>query len=824
MLRGAWTRSGVALVVGLLVGTLLGSGRIGVPGDKQTSSSRSSLLNVLAGDENSIDAARFASANSREQVLLQQLEALRQQLDAHDQQHNQALFQMPSDIADGPEEYAPTLSITDVDDFIKATPDDNASPVRICLVTSAVAGPTLNGGIATAFHAMARHLAEAQHDGIHDFQVTVLYAAHPFYMAENSAHWVAYFRSLRIAFVPLKASKSSLYGPKLLTRSYRIFEYLREREGDFDVISYHDYMGNGYFTALAKRQGLAFANTYLFVQCHSTIRWADDLNHRPPKDHNTLAYYFMEKKALEWADARVSPSRYYLEWMDTDGHYNLTAGRSFVVQNLMYPLPNDNQRITTTVSRHFVFFARLEVRKGLLTFLDALDHLGHDDSAAGAGASNGPSHPDLVTFLGPDVSIDGQHATELIRQRFSAGHWARRLMIETKFDTTKAIDYIRKTKGIVVMPTLGDNSPYVVLELLANELPMITTDAGGGKELLSDAPDAVVRAGDPVALANAMRRAMTHGIQNAHVSSAFSQSRATYFALIHSFRSLARKRKRPTLPGSGWRVTIGVTSYNRPRSLLKTVKTIAKQSYPSSLLRVVIIDDASDAQGMDAAFREAKAMLDAAGVEHDIVQNKVHQYVAQSRNEIFKLGVDHGSNYVCLMDDDDIALPHMLAVYMRVATMTKADVLTDFSDNYDIVDGRVQLSHRSIAVGNAFAHNFFINNYGKANFCARPDKALAIGGHNVGRRSDSPYVDWGFFTRASLHNLKVEVVPLALYKYTKNSDGSIFYGRTSQVDRFNGHAKMIDDISRYFPSKFRDILMYCRYRLGIPKVTADGPL
>lgn len=75
----------------------------------------------------------------------------------------------------------------------------------------------------------------------------------------------------------------------------------------------------------------------------------------------------------------------------------------------------------------------------------------------------------------------------------------------------------------------------------------------------------------------------------------------------------------------------------------------------------------------------------------------------------------------------------MVAVYMRVATATDSDVLTDFSDNYDVdKDGKPILSHRSIAIGNAFAHNFFINNYGKANFCVKPKRALQIGGHQTG--------------------------------------------------------------------------------------------
>ena len=60
-------------------------------------------------------------------------------------------------------------------------------PVRICLVTSAFSGPTANGGIARAFYSLASHLAKQP-----AFNVTVLYAAHPYYAAgEKSSRWVS---------------------------------------------------------------------------------------------------------------------------------------------------------------------------------------------------------------------------------------------------------------------------------------------------------------------------------------------------------------------------------------------------------------------------------------------------------------------------------------------------------------------------------------------------------------------------------------------------------------------------------------------------------
>lgn len=179
-----------------------------------------------------------------------------------------------------------------------------------------------------------------------------------------------------------------------------------------------------------------------------------------------------------------------------------------------------------------------------------------------------------------------------------------------------------------------------------------------------------------------------------------------------------------------------------------------------------------------------------------------------------------------LQDDDDEALDVMVSTYMKVALRTGADLLTDISDNYDWDnEGKLVFSHRSLSLGDGLSHNLFLNNFGKANFCVRPDRALAIGGHyDTMPYADSPYVDWSFLTRASLAGLHIELVPLPLYRYTKYSTGSIWYERTGRVDKYNGHYKILQDALAYVPPKMADFVTYCRYKLGQPHVPADGPL
>jgi hypothetical protein len=164
----------------------------------------------------------------------------------------------------------------------------------------------------------------------------------------------------------------------------------------------------------------------------------------------------------------------------------------------------------------------------------------------------------------------------------------------------------------------------------------------------------------------------------------------------------------------------------------------------------------------------------------------------------------------------------MLTMFARVAMATGADVLTDLSDNFvdDLVSGTRRFSHRSVAVGPALAHNFFVNNFGKANFCVRPARALAAGAHH---EEASPFVDWGFLARAGLAGLSLQLVPLPLYAYSVNSSGSIFYSAmASPQDRYRGHAKMLADVHAVVPAELRDAVTLCKFRLGVPHVAGGG--
>ena len=690
------------------------------------------------------------------------------------------------------------------------------SPIRICLATSMVAGPTHHGGIATAFYNMARSLAEERRNGVAVFNVTIYYAAHPFYAHGKVSYWIQKFAAWKINFVkPSMYEKQRYYGSKLVVRSFTALNYFLEHKDDFDIISFPDYFTVGYFTVLAKHQGLAFQNVSLMIQCHSTIRWTDEMNFRPPRGHDTLGYYYMEQKTVELADARISPSKYFLEWMANESHYDFSSGLSFVIQNLHYPLAQ-NARFTPKKvnTRHFAFFGRLEMRKGLMVFLEAVDFwLSTADSVK----------PSMISFLGPDTKIQRQRAVSIIQSHAANKKWNCSLKILTNLDTAQALAYL--AGGVIaVLPTLSDNSPYVLVEMMMKGIPFITSDAGGGPELMKS-KHGIVAANDHKALARAMADAAANGLLTNQMAVDPVQTKEDYVDTLISLAALNQRQSRePDVKEKKlFKVAIGVPTYNRCDVLLETIQSLANQDYPHDLLHIIIVDDASDDPATQKTLARAAEMLRAAGISYNIVIHNENQFVAASRNEIIEWSHSRRADFVCFMDDDDLALPEMISTYMKVATRTGADILTDVAEEYSLINGSWSFSYNFLAVGGTFAHNFVINTYGRSNFCAKAKEVYEMGGHHSGVKSRSPFVDWGFFTRASLNDLKIELVPLALYKYRKNGNQNMLKTRRSSQDIYYGHGKMLEDIEEIIPEKFHDVFELCRYSLGQPYLKGDSP-
>ena len=371
---------------------------------------------------------------------------------------------------------------------------------RICIATPDILGPVKNGGIGTAYHHLARLLAGLGHN------VVIAYVGSNAVDERLMQETRSFYAGFGIAFepiVPRPAVENML--SQVAAPTWALLDWLRGRERCFEIVHASDWHGLGYGPMLAKSLGLAFGTTHFVVHGHAPTLWHVEGNRQVLSSERELGWVFMERRSVELADTVTCGSAYLLEWM-RDAGYALPA-RSFVWPN-PFPAPDLSpaaaaERVARDGARleEVVFFGRLEPRKGLVPFVDAIGRLVRQRRS-----------PKRVTFLGKaSIRIDGPGFI-----RSSARDWPIEIRTITDFSAEEAVAYLSQPGRLAVLPSLQENSSLAVTECLHAGIPFVASAVGGTPELVAStdhsralvAPDHIAL-GDRIAdLASAPLRAV----------------------------------------------------------------------------------------------------------------------------------------------------------------------------------------------------------------------------------------------------------------------------------------------------------------------------
>ena len=168
------------------------------------------------------------------------------------------------------------------------------------------------------------------------------------------------------------------------------------------------------------------------IGTHGPILWVKEGNQDYLRDLGELEIDHMERTCVAAADAVVSPSQYLLEWMERN---NWELPRQTFVAPYIRPYgvtpTNPDPAKKKHAVRELVFFGRLELRKGLKLFCDAIDYLCADDE----------NQDFEVSFLGKETQIYGRSSIGYISDRSKKWNVAWRL-ISDEFQAG-AIEYLK---------------------------------------------------------------------------------------------------------------------------------------------------------------------------------------------------------------------------------------------------------------------------------------------------------------------------------------------------------------------------------------------
>ncbi len=629
--------------------------------------------------------------------------------------------------------------------------------LRVCIASPDIVGPIRNGGVGTACTALAQELAKAGH------RVTLFYTSN-FYENGNAQTWIDFYKPFGVEFVPLEAKvqppphvNPTIYESDPAERSYRIYMWLRGQS--FDVIHFPDYIGLGYFTALARQQGLHFRDTAICTTAHAPTMWARLGNASMFNDLPIVLRDRMERGLVAASDVLISPSRYMIEWM-RERDWQLPV-HQVVLPNLM---PTDKLEAVAAARGEparapkkvdeIVFFGRIEPRKGLLVFCDAIDRL-----------SRTLTSDTKITFLGK--TREGEYGKDLLSQRFRK--WEARWQVIDDLDTFQARDYLLGEGRVAVIPSLADNSPYTVLECLTWQVPFIASRVGGVAELVHpDDRDRILFKPTPGDLAARIGSVLADGIVPGRLSFAHDRNLAAYLELHEGLlsdladgRAGPKRARRPAEPKrADPKATVCLLHFERPVDLPKAVASLRRQTYGN--MEVVLVDNGSSSEAATAALRALEPDFAARGWKILRLDQNMYEPHARNRGAAAAAG-----KYVLFMDDDNVAKDSEVETFVRVAERTGAQVLTCFLDHFDTPDPpehESQALKRFIPIGDAGPVGLIYNGYGDVNCFVDREAFLRIGGF-VEDGCFNHAEDWRFLAKAYAAGLKMTVVPEALAWY-----------------------------------------------------------
>lgn len=363
---------------------------------------------------------------------------------------------------------------------------DAAIRKRVALLTPELQGIGASGGIGTAFLELALALREAGHE------VKVLLVGG----GEDRRSGAA--RDVPVEMIP--AGEGSLE-----TLGVHLKELVEA--GGYDVVHVADWLGlsHGFASGLSEPRPLVICGV------HGPTAWVREGSPLPlgeagrplltPEElERERQVCACEVAAMAGADLLVSPSLALRDWLRDRLPAVLRADRPALVQlnppsrwqaPAGVPLESGGE---AQEPGSLIFFGRLERRKGIELFLEALERLAEP--------------PAGVHFIGADVVLEGESTAAVAERRLQAlGLTAR---FHHGLDRDRAHALVRQLGGVVVIPSLIENSPYAIQEFLGSGVRVVATAVGGIPELVVD-PHGRLAAPEPAALARCLEEALGGG-------------------------------------------------------------------------------------------------------------------------------------------------------------------------------------------------------------------------------------------------------------------------------------------------------------------------
>ncbi len=400
-------------------------------------------------------------------------------------------------------------------------------------------------------------------------------------------------------------------------------------------VEFPDIWGFGYRTIQAKQTGLLGSSCLIGVTTHGCFEWLREVNSKYAIDDPQWFWqaYHYEQFCYENADVAYFPSYFLKSKLESYGWKTAQANHLPyfipIVQLLgnegeadltpQTPLPyqgkgelNSPPRVGEGLGKRLadkydsekipvVFFGRLEERKGLCTFLDAINLL--EPSVA---------EKIQIIFIGKIIPLQSSQLQHLDSQQYIQQELDSHLTYNLlpNLSSQDAIQFIAKLNHpIVCLTSLQENFPNTSLEIGQLPVSLVVSDTGGFRETLNliKRSDCVrhFQPGKPHSLVQTITQAINAYPEKPliperdfleQVNQRLLNQRLEYMS--EAFVNAAPKElKTPS-------VTIGIVCLHPAKNLLNCLESLAAQTYDN--FDVIILYKKSTDESVEEIFTEAK--------------------------------------------------------------------------------------------------------------------------------------------------------------------------------------------------------------------------
>lgn len=601
---------------------------------------------------------------------------------------------------------------------------------KIIIASPDVLGPIANGGVGTACAALAEKLVEA------GFEVDLLFTHFGVDQA-TAKHWSAFYekKGIRLHLLP-PPDYEHQHGHIWVRVSYAVYEWLKTRS--YDLAIFPDMYGVGYYSILARRTGAFFQKMPIVVSFLGPQVWSRENNDQLFSRIEDLTIPMLEKGSIENADVVQFATDWSRKWAD---------GQKWKYRDsykVLFPMKKAGPSRKTKRSgrtQEIVFFGRLEIRKGICEFLEAIELM----------KKNNELQNRQITLLGSEGHIDNRKTLEMIRS------WEIRTGISlnriSDMQSSEAIAYLRDRNAVAVIASRSETMGYTLLECMTYGIPCVFSSIEPFQELTGHKKHPAMF---QVGSASSLRKVLVSGKTFTDVFRAKKLIEATG----HGWTSMVNKALAAAPPRQGIppKISVLITHHERAHYLRDALESMFNQTLAPA--EILVYDDASASREHEAVISEYQKKFAMKRVPVRLVRGKVNCGPGHARNILAKLAK---SEFVLFMDDDNIAMPHEIAVFSRMQSIVGADVVTTamlkiFNKQVDLWTPRIWTP-----VGFDLSASAFENQMGDANFLVNRKIFLEAGGFDA-----SPVLyaeDMNLLVRLAKKGARMCVCPEPLFIY-----------------------------------------------------------